>query len=501
MGKYDVVIAGSGLGGLLCAYTLSKEGYNVCVLEKNHQIGGCLQTFVRNNCVFDTGMHYIGSMAEGQSLNYLFRYFGLTQKLNLKRLDLDAFDVIDINGTKYNYAQGFDLFTETLSQYFPEESEGISNYVNKLKQIGQSLTKILEGKSQPNMGGMANFEYFYENAKMFIESITNNKQLQNVLAGLNPLYAGKPDSSPLYIHGIINHSLIESSWRLVDGGSQISDILSEGIKNNGGTIITKAQVESFVSNNNGNISHVMLTNHEMIEGENFISNINPAKTIEMTNSEIIRPVYKKRIRSIENTISIFSLYIVFKENSFPYLNQNYYKYNNQNVWGVETYNTDNWPDGHMVYTPASSSSEKFAESMIAITYMKYEELKQWENTTVEKRGNEYKEFKRIKAELFLDQIEKQFPGIRNKIKAYYTSTPLTYRDYTGTLEGSIYGIMKDSNNPLKSFILPRTKIPNLLLTGQNINLHGVLGVTIGSLLTCGEFLGFNNLLKKIKDAS
>jgi all-trans-retinol 13,14-reductase len=103
--------------------------------------------------------------------------------------------------------------------------------------------------------------------------------------------------------------------------------------------------------------------------------------------------------------------------------------------------------------------------------------------------------------MFIDRIGKQFPGIRDKIKTYYTSTPLTYRDYTGTLEGSIYGIMKDCNNPLKSFILPRTKIPNLLMTGQNINLHGVLGVTIGSLLTCGELIGFQNLLKKIKDAS
>lgn len=501
MARYDVVIAGSGLGGLLSGFILSKEGYSVCILEKNNQIGGCLQTFVRNKCVFDTGMHYIGSMSEGQSLNYLFRYFGLTQKLKLRRLDINAFDVIDIAGNKYNYSQGFDLFTETMSEYFPEEREGIKQYVTKLKQIGQSLTNILDGKSQPNTGSMANFEHFYENAKEFICSVTNNYRLQNVLAALNPLYAGKPGSTPLYLHGIINHSLIESSWRMVDGGSQIADILAEGINNNGGKIITKAEVSSFVSGNNGSITHILLAGGEHIEGKNFISNINPATTIELTNTDLMRLVYKKRIKAIENTISIFSLYIVFKENTFPYINRNFYKYNNPNVWGVETYTTLNWPDGHMLYTPASSNSEQYADCMIAITYMKYDELSKWENTTVEKRGEEYLSFKKQKAELFIDRIEIQFPGIRDKIKTYYTSTPLTYRDYTGTLEGSIYGIMKDCNNPLKSFILPRTKIPNLLMTGQNINLHGVLGVTIGSLLTCGELLGFNNLLKKIKDAS
>jgi all-trans-retinol 13,14-reductase len=501
MAKYDVIIAGSGLGGLLSGYILSKEGQKVCILEQHHQIGGCLQTFVRNECIFDTGMHYIGSMAEGQSLNYLFRYFGLTQKLKLKRLDINAFDIIDIAGEKYNYAQGFDHFTETMCEYFPSERAGIVKYVTKLKAIGQSLTNILDGKSQPNTGSMANFEHFYENAKEFICSVTENNRLQNVLAALNPLYAGKPESAPLYLHGIINHSLIESSYRMVDGGSQIADILAEGIKSHGGEIITRAEVTSFVSANDGSISHVLLSNGEQVEGNCFISNINPATTIELTKSDLMRQIYKKRIKSIDNTISIFSLYIVFKENTFPYLNHNFYKYNNPNVWGVETYSTENWPDGHMLYTPASSKSEQFADTMIAITYMKYDELSAWANTTVEKRGEDYKNFKKAKAEMFIDRIGKQFPGIRDKIKTYYTSTPLTYRDYTGTLEGSIYGIMKDCNNPLKSFILPRTKIPNLLMTGQNINLHGVLGVTIGSLLTCGELIGFQNLLKKIKDAS
>src|SRR6185436_7461701 len=57
---FDVVIAGAGLGGLECAVILASEGYKVCVLEKNHQLGGSLQVFSRNKTVFDTGVHYIG---------------------------------------------------------------------------------------------------------------------------------------------------------------------------------------------------------------------------------------------------------------------------------------------------------------------------------------------------------------------------------------------------------------------------------------------------------
>lgn len=501
MEKNSVVIAGSGLGGLLCGYILSKEGYEVTILEKNHQLGGCLQTFVRNKCIFDTGMHYIGSMADGQALNYLFRYFGLTQKLKLKRMDINAFDIIDIAGRKYNYAQGFDNFAETITSYFSAEKEAILKYTNKLQEIGLSLTNLLAGKAKPGTTGMASFEHFYENTHQYISSLTNNYQLQNVLAALNPLHAGDPKMAPLYIHGIINYSLIESTWRMVDGGSQISDILAEGIINNGGKILLKTEVKEFSAGADNSISHVLLTNGEKIEAKYFISNINPAKTIELTGSDLHRNVYKKRIQSIDQTISAFSLYIVFKEKEFNYMNYNYYRYNSENVWGAETYSADTWPDGYMLYTPTTSSSDVYAESMIAITLMKYDEMLKWENTTVEKRGEEYKQMKERKANQLIDLIEKQFPGIRSKIKAYYTSTPLTYRDYTGTINGSIYGIMKDCNNPLKTFILPRTKVPNLLMTGQNINLHGVMGVTIGSLLTCGELIGFDYLLKKIQDAN
>ena len=49
----------------------------------------------------------------------------------------------------------------------------------------------------------------------------------------------------------------------------------------------------------------------------------------------------------------------------------------------------------------------------------------------------------------------------NNIEYYETSTPLTYRDYTATKEGSMYGILRDTNLPVQTYISQRTKIPNL----------------------------------------
>ena len=65
---YDYVIIGSGLGGLISAVILAKEGKKVCVLEKNNQYGGNLQTFVREKVIFDTGVHYIGSLGKDEIL-------------------------------------------------------------------------------------------------------------------------------------------------------------------------------------------------------------------------------------------------------------------------------------------------------------------------------------------------------------------------------------------------------------------------------------------------
>ncbi|MBE9484157.1 MAG: NAD(P)-binding protein, partial [Bacteroidetes bacterium] len=92
--KYDIVIIGSGLGGLECGLILSKEGLNVCVLEQNSKVGGNLQSFTRDGCIFDTGMHYIGSMDEDQYLYKYFKYFGIADKLKLKQLDTDGFDTL-----------------------------------------------------------------------------------------------------------------------------------------------------------------------------------------------------------------------------------------------------------------------------------------------------------------------------------------------------------------------------------------------------------------------
>lgn len=494
---YDVVIIGSGLGGLQCAYILSREGYKVCLLEKNQQLGGCLQTFTRKGSIFDTGMHYIGGMDKGQVLYNFFKYFKLSDRLKLKRLDENGYEIIRYGGKEYKYAMGYEAFIETLAEQFPSEREALTKYIQKLKEINNSVD--LYNLRELSYTNTSYLDFYSVGIDNYLNSITKNHTLKSVLLGTSPLYSGIKDKTPLYIPMIIHSSYIESAYRFIDGGSQISDLLEQYIKDNGGVILRKAEATKFNFEGNS-IKTIEINNTEQIEGKYFISNIHPKQMLGLIDQNRLRPAYRNRISEIEDTFGIFSLYLAMKDESFKYINNNYYHFDTLDVWDGDNYDENTWPKGYMMHISPTSKNPEYTDAIIINTYLKWQDVAKWENTTVEKRGEEYKEFKRIKAEKMLDVLERDFPGFKRSVKAYYTSTPLTYRDYTGTSRGSIYGVLKDYNNPLKTMILPKTTIPNLLLTGQNINIHGVVGVTISSILTCGELLGLSYLLKKFHDA-
>jgi len=505
MNQFDVVIIGSGLGGLECGYILAQEGYKVCILEKNRQFGGNLQIFVRDRAIFDTGIHYIGGLAPGQNLYKYFKFLGLMDKLKLKRMDMDGFDHIGFSGHKkdYRHAQGYENFIDVLSQDFPKERDNIVEYCRMIREVTNQfpLYNLRAGTED-----FLNSKLFEIKARDYIASVTKDHMLRNVLAGSNPLYAGDGDKTPLYVHALVVNTYIESSWKCADGGSQIATHLVKAIRQMGGVIRNYSRVTKIFCEGE-KAQYVDLDTGERIYAKTFISNIPPVDTLELLENTKIRPAYKNRIKQLKNTISVFTMNIVMKENAFPYLNHNIYHYAQDEVWNEINYKEDGWPTSYAFFTPYSSKSETYAESIALMSYMKYDEVSKWSETknTIpreqQSRGEDYEEFKLQKSEKMINFIEERFPGIRSKIKSHYASTPLTFRDYIGVRDGSLYGIEKDAADPVKSFISPKLKVENVLLTGQNLNMHGVLGVTVSAVLTCSHLLGAEYLLEKIHKAS
>ena len=498
--KYDVVIVGSGLGGLVSSIILAKEGYSVCVLEKNNQFGGNLQTFVRDKTIFDTGVHYIGGLDEGQNLYSYFKYIGIMDGLKLKRMDEDAYDIIsfDDDEQEYPHAQGYDNFVKQLLKYFPDEEENLKTYCQKLIDTCDSFPLYNLRNSEEKYSE----EVLSENAKAYIDTVTQNEKLRAVLAGSNFLYAGIEDKSPLYVHALSVNSYMQSSWRCINGGSQITKQLIKQLKKYGGETYKYREVTGFGFEDDKLVS-AKIKNGEEVFGDIFISNIEPKTTLNLIGKERFRKSFYNRVQGLECVGSAFSLYIVFKPETFKYLNHNYYHFKDSTkVWKTMHATQESWPEGYMASMNVSSKQNEWAESMTLITFMDFNEVQQWahtHNTTAEEadRGEAYTRFKEQKTEQFLKEVEKKFPGIRDCIKSVHASTPLSYRDYIGGQNGNLYGYVKDSNNPMKTFISAKTKIDNLYLTGQSINMHGVLGVTIAAAVTCGEILGKDYLINKI----
>ena len=117
--------------------------------------------------------------------------------------------------------------------------------------------------------------------KAYIESLTGDEKLRAVLAGNNILYAGQAGKTPLYIHALILNSYIESSWKCIDGGSQIAKIMAQQIRKNGGEVHCNSEVKKIVEEN-GKVAYVQLAGGSRMYATNFISNMHPVKTLEIT---------------------------------------------------------------------------------------------------------------------------------------------------------------------------------------------------------------------------
>ena len=456
---YDVIIIGSGLGGLVCANLLSKKGMKVLVLERQHQPGGCLQSFRRGGMMYDTGLHYVGGLAEGQPLHDIFKELDLLS-LPWQRLDADGFDRIMIADREFRFAEGYDNFLETLAKDFPEERESLQRYI----QLMQCTDEVWMQQT---------------NAYDYLCSIIRNPLLLSVLSGACLKMELKRDTLPLftYVHG--NAPFIQSSWRLKGDGNMIVRKLTDNFTSQGGELICDAEVEELVEEQGVIRKAVCKTGH-VYEARYFISDAHPSVTLSLVkDSQLMKKVYRRRIDNLENTNGMFTAQLLLKPDKVPYFNYNEFLYDGLEAWDGR---------GYMVSCRVPEDGSAYARQIDILTPMNISECAAWTDSLPMRRGEEYLQFKAQKAQQCVAVAERFLPNLHEFVQEIHTSTPLTYRDYNLSPDGSAYGIRKDAAAPLLTVLSPRTSIPNLLLTGQSLMLHGLHGVTMTAMYTTKEII-------------
>lgn len=499
--RKDIIMIGGGLGGLVTGAFLAKEGFRVTVLEKNPIIGGGLQCFYRHGVIFETGMHILGGFMPGDNLHKIFTYLGILDKLHIRHTDSNCIDSVTfgVEGDTYLLPRGREAFENYLAQRFPEQAEGLHRYMDAMWALSEEVDLFYLRTDESNMLREHSREFLMP-ADEFIAQYITDPNLAELLAYMNPMYAGVAGHTPAFIHALINVLYINGSSMFVDGSQQMADALADIITSAGGSIHANDPVTDIVVEEHL-VRQVQTRSGKTYVGDLYISDIHPCTLLTLLPEKAFLKSYRNRLQEIPNSYSSFSVYIKFKEGAHqPFVNHPcYFQEKHGYVWQLYEYDEASFPRGFMCITPPTHHQGKWADRMTINCPMPFSAVARWADTVTGHRTPDYKVWKERMLQRVLDKLEKIRPGIRADIDFCFASSPLTIRDFYGTKEGALYGYNRDCKNMALSQLPVATKVRNLLLTGQNINLHGICGVPLTAIETVESIVGRGSIVKKINE--
>ena len=483
------VIIGGGIGGLVTGALLAKEGYQVTVLEKNAIIGGGLQTFMRNGVSFPTGMHIFGGFQEGGNLRKLFGYLGVMDKIKLRPTDENTNDevsFVDENVT-YRLPKGKDHFVAYLSECFPDEKEQIKAYVDRLFELTEEEELFYLREAPEN--GHSHSDDFLSSINQLMDKYLTDVKLKSLLGYLSPLIGGSGETTPAYIHALLSSLHINGTYQFVGESQQMANALAQVIESAGGQVIANEKVV-WIDVENRQVTQVVTQKGNTYQADSYISAVHPDVLLKIIDGQAFTTAFKQRVQSVPETMSSFKVFVKLKENAILYVNH-------------PTFclaNADEWPQSMMYVTPPAENQGIFAQTMVVICPMAFNEVRPWEQTMSGHRGASYVSWKQKMMDKVLDFINLKYPGFRDNIGFCFAASPLTIRDYYSNKEGSNYGFQKDSHNLMLSQMSVATKVKNLFLTGQNVNIHGLCGVSLTAIETAEALVGRNVVVRKINES-
>lgn len=459
--KRKVIIIGSGIGGLVTGYLLAKQGDKVTILEHDKRPGGCLQSFYRDGIRFDTGFHFIGGLAEGGPLHNFFKDLGL---LSLPWQPLEGQEIW-VGDTCYIVPTGKEAWQNYLTEKFPHQKENLKKFI-------EVCEKVIECPFSETM------PYWKKNAWEWLCETIDDPDLRDVVSGSSMIMELNKETLPLFAFAEIVYSYIHSSCRLVDGGALVIDHLLEYIQSHDGEIHCSSTVTRILETDS-KVVGVKLQDGTVYDADIVVSAIHPAETLNLLKEDTsMRKIYRRRIEKMKDSLGCFTANIKLKKDIVNLRERPIYVHRK----GVDIWSYSNSPIDHiLIHCYPEQNALDF------IVPISWDCFKQWDGTTVGHRGADYEKYKAEVLEQCFELAEIAVPGIHEAIDEVWTSSPLTWKNYFLSHNGTAYGVCKDCNAPEATLLLPRTPLQGLYLTGQSIILHGIMGTTISAFITA-EFL-------------
>ncbi len=447
MKNFDIIIIGSGLGGLTAGAKLAKEGKKVCIIEQHNIVGGCATTFRRKDFTVEVGLHEMDGLDKDDLKVKIFKELDVFK--NVEFIKVPEFYRFIHGQTDIVIPDNKEKAIRLLIEKFPHEKRGIEKFFKKIFSIRKEISRLPSKKWQmliffpvfpllfPNLVFSSR-----QNLGNFLDKIIKDEELKLILQANLSYYHDDPYSMSLMYFSAGQASYFAGGGHFIKGGSgQLSNYLARIITNNGGEILLGNQVEKIVMKDNKAVGVEYGKTHSKNEAthqlfaKTIIANTAIPNVVELLpkkHQEILR----KRVERLKISSSILSVYIGFKKEVKELGNEHYSTFIfNDNVKQLTDIYSKNSIDKFVFldYSQIDSGLAPKGKSFGVICTPDY--IENWEH--LDKK--EYKSKKEEIAKILIQRLEEKIPNISNEIEYLEVATPKTIKRYTLNSQGTAYG--------------------------------------------------------------
>jgi all-trans-retinol 13,14-reductase len=514
-GPFDVIVVGSGIGGLMCASLLARHaGKRVLVLERHYTAGGFTHSFERPGFDWDVGVHYIGQV--GTPNSPLRRLFDHVTDGELAWADLgDVYDVINIGADRYDFVKGEQAFRAEMHAHFPTERKAVDDYLALTKHVGRYGEVFFADRGMPS--GLAKLagpllrwpveKFARMTTAEALRSVGASRRLSAVLTGNFGDYGLPPSQSSFFMQAMLAEHYRDGGAYPIGGASRIAATMIPAIERAGGAVITSAAVAQIVVED-GRARGVRLENGDEWRAPIVVSDAGARLTFERLLEPSVRESFglSSALRELSASVASLTLYLGFEGTAeqLGMPKHNYWVYPHDDHDGTfDWFMAQKAPPPREAPLPvvfcsfAAARDPEFTQrhpghsTAEVITVADYRWFGRWQDTAWHKRGAEYDAFKSEFTERLLEPLFVRHPGLRSKLKHAELSTPLSTRHFASHPEGEIYGLAHSPARFLHRELRPQTRIPGLFLAGSDVVSCGVAGGAAGGMIAACRILSEN----------
>jgi all-trans-retinol 13,14-reductase len=478
---FDVLIIGSGIGGLSAGIILSLLHYRVAIIEKNPHPGGLMRSYQRKGLDCAVGVHYFGAFNEGEPLRRMCDYLGLSGKIPVERMATEG--IIDrylFDDFSFDLPEGIDVYATALEQAFPDERQSIRTIVNNLRAMADIQNSFAFLSTSPPFIDMDLFAPMGS----YLSKMNCSPRLRSVL-GVAAGWIGVPEKEcPVFYHHLALVSYLLSSWRLKGRGLALAEAFVSRFQELGGTLICGDQAMSILANGD-EVKGVKLASGVVLNSSRIVAAIHPKRVITMLPEGAVKPRYARRINNLEETGGLFVANVAVDAITHPALPHNLFRLHTS-------------PDGEITNGTFYQlrSGRDGQNHLMIMTNSPFSEWSPWEATTTGRRGLAYEEEKANRASRLLREATGSL-GSMDGAKVLDTYTPLTLRDWVNSPQGSPYGIMRSSRQLHAATMLHHQPVKGLFFAGQNALAPGIIGTLLGSFQTVRQMIGYDRFSREV----